>query len=60
MNLEKLRAHEDRVTIIVNNWPRIEQLIALRYLRTLLGVAIENTGPEIIREYTKELKADAG
>jgi len=53
MDLTKLRAYEDRAVKVVETLPRIEQLIALRYLRTLLGVAIEDTQREIVKEFKK-------
>ena len=53
MDLNKLRAYEDRVVKAVEAMPRIEQLIALRYLRTLLGVSIEDTQLEIAKEFKK-------
>lgn len=53
--LAALRAHEDAVTTRLDVMPRIEQLIALRYLRALLGVAIEDTGREISKELRKEM-----
>lgn len=55
-DLMMLRLHEDKVTATIEVMPRIEKLIALKYLRMLLGVAIEDTGREIMEEYRKELK----
>lgn len=54
MDLTALKLHEDNVTKLLDPLPRIEQLIALRYLRTLLGVAIDETQYEIMQEYRKE------
>jgi hypothetical protein len=53
MDLGILKAHEDRVVKCLEPLPRIEQLIALRYLRTLLGVSIDQTGTEIMTEFRK-------
>jgi len=55
LDLNALKAHEDRVVKALEPWPRIERLIALRYLRTLLGVPIDDTQHEIMAEYKKEL-----
>lgn len=56
MDLHKLREHEDRALKMLEPLTRIEQLIALRYLRTLLGVPIDQTQREIMDEYRRELK----
>ena len=55
MDLTLLRVHEDAVVKVLEPMSRIRQLIALRYLRNLLEISIEDTGHEIMKEYRKEL-----
>lgn len=56
MDLDRLKEHENHVIKALESMPRIEHLIALRYLRTLLGVSIADTQAEIMNEYRKELR----
>ncbi len=51
----RLREHEDAVVALLDPMPRIRRLIALRQLRTLLGVPIEDTAREISMELKQEM-----
>jgi hypothetical protein len=56
MDLQILRTHEDRVKNLLDPLPRIEQLIALNYLRRVISLSIDVTDREIEKEYRKEMK----
>ena len=58
MDLTKLKAHEDRVVTVLGTWPRIEQLIALNYLRAVLNLPWDLAFREIEKEYKRELKEE--
>jgi hypothetical protein len=54
VDLERLKEQEDATIKIINNWPRIFQLLVYRQLYAL-GIRISNINSEI----EKELKKDA-
>jgi len=52
-----LKEHEDKVVAGIEKWSRLEQIIALRYLPTLLGIKISDTQYELAKEYNKMKEA---
>jgi len=60
MDLLKLKQHEDHMKMAVDPLPRIEQLIALNYLRRVIGLNEDMTDRTIEKEYREELKKSKG
>ena len=56
MDLTALKKHDDNVREKIDPLPRIEQLIALKYLRVLIGLDTTMTDIEIEKLYREEMK----
>ena len=56
MDLEPLKRHENNVREKIDPLPRIEKVIALKYLRALLNLDSTMTDIEIEKLYREEMK----
>ena len=56
MDFQILKAHENNVKEKIDPLPRIERVIALKYLRTLLNLDSTMTDIEIEKLYREEMK----